>query len=97
MWTYFRGWSNFSNFLWINFLGRQNLYFFYLCLNKQKKNKRSRHESFVEPEGNVNLQPKRKKVTEKKTSLPRSMNIKTIFTKILSRKETNNDIEIDSD
>ena len=54
--------------------------------------------SFIEPESNVNLQPKRRKVAEKKTPLPRkSMNKKTMFTKILSRKETNEEIEIYSD
>ena len=41
--------------------------------------------SFTEPESNVNLQPKRRKVTEKKTPLPKSMNIKTMLTKISSR------------
>ena len=34
--------------------------------------------SFTEPEGNVNLQPKRRKVTEKKTPLTESMNKKTM-------------------
>ena len=32
--------------------------------------------SFIELESNVNLQPKRRKVTEKKTPLPKSMNKK---------------------
>ena len=40
-WTYFRRWSNFRDFAWINFRGRnlylQKLVFSYLCLNKQKK------------------------------------------------------------
>ena len=35
-WIYFRGWSNFNNFAWINFCGRQNLYLkkllFLICL-----------------------------------------------------------------
>ena len=53
--------------------------------------------SFIEPESNVNLQPKRRKVTEKKTPLPKSMNKKIMFTKILRRQETNEEIEIDSD
>ena len=42
-----------------------------------------------EPESNVNLQPKRRKVTEKKTPLSKIVNIKTMFTKILSRQEAN--------
>ena len=53
--------------------------------------------SFIEPESNVNLQPKRRKVAEKKTPLPKSINKKTKFTRILSRQETNEEIEIDSD
>ena len=53
--------------------------------------------SFIEPESNANLQPKRRKVTEKETLLPKSMNKKTMFTKILSRQEANEEIEIDSD
>ena len=53
--------------------------------------------SFIESESNVNLQPKRRKVTEKKTLLPKSINKKTMFTKILSRQEANGEIEIDSD
>ena len=53
--------------------------------------------SFIEPESNVNLQPKRRKVTEKETPLPKSMNKKTISTKILNRQETDEEIEIDSD
>ena len=44
--------------------------------------------SFFELEINVNLQPKRRKTTEKKTPLPKSVNIRTMFTKILSRQET---------
>ena len=41
-WIYFRRWSNFNNFAWINFRGRQKfvfekIAFSYLCLNKQKK------------------------------------------------------------
>lgn len=36
-WIYFRGWSNFGNFAWSNFHGRQNLYlkkrFFLFVLN----------------------------------------------------------------
>ena len=39
------------------------------------------------PESNVNLQPRRRKATEKKTPLSNSVNIKTMFTKILSRQE----------
>ena len=54
-------------------------------------------ESFIEPESNVNLQPKRRKVTEKKTSLPKSMNKKPMSTKILSHQEANEEIELDSD
>ena len=42
--------------------------------------------SFFEPENNTNLLPKRRKATEKKTPLPKSVNIK-IFTKILIRQE----------
>ena len=42
--------------------------------------------SFFERENNTNLLPKRRKATEKKTPLPKSVNIK-IFTKILSRQE----------
>ena len=38
--------------------------------------------SFFEPESNANLQPKRRKATEKKTPLTKSVN-----TKILSRQE----------
>ena len=53
--------------------------------------------SFIEPESNVNLQPKRRKVAEKKTPLPKSINKKAMFTRILSRQETNEEIEIDSD
>ena len=53
--------------------------------------------SFIEPESNVNLQSKRRKVTERKTPLPKSMNKKTMLTKILSRQEANEGIEIDSD
>ena len=49
--------------------------------------------SFTESENNVNLQPKRWKVTEKKTPLPKSMNMKKLFIKVLSCHE----IEIDSD
>ena len=45
--------------------------------------------SFFEPESNVNLQPKRRKATGKKTSLSKSVNIKRMFTKILSRQEDN--------
>ena len=45
--------------------------------------------SFIEPESNVNLQPKRGNVTEKKTS----MNKKTMFTRILSRQEANEDLK----
>ena len=41
--------------------------------------------------------PKRRKVTEKKPPLPKIMDIKTMFTKILSHQETNEEIEIDSD
>ena len=52
---------------------------------------------FIEPESNVNLQPKRRKVTERKTPLPKSINKKTMFTKILSGQEANEEIEIDSD
>ena len=53
--------------------------------------------SFTEPESNANLQPKRRKVTEKETLLLKSMNKKSMFTKILSRQEANEEIEIDSD
>ena len=52
--------------------------------------------SFVEPESDVNLSPKRRKVKEKKTPLLKSMNIKTMFTNILSRQEANDEIKIDS-
>ena len=45
--------------------------------------------SIFEPESNVNLQPKRRKVTKKKTPLSKFVNIKTMFTKILSRQEAN--------
>ena len=45
--------------------------------------------SFIESESNVNLQPKRGNVTEKKTS----MNKKTMFTRILSRQEANEDLK----
>ena len=45
--------------------------------------------SFVDPESKVNLQPKRRKATEKKLSLLKSMNIKTNIRKILSRQEIN--------
>ena len=45
--------------------------------------------SIFEPESNVNLQPKRRKVQEKKTPLSKIVNIKTMFTKILSRQEVN--------
>ena len=45
--------------------------------------------SLAEPEGNVNLQPKRRKATEKKTPLPKSLIIKTMLTMILSRQEAN--------
>ena len=44
--------------------------------------------------------PKKRKVTEKKTPLPKSMNIKTKFIKILICHEDeieNDEIEIDSD
>ena len=36
--------------------------------------------SLFEPESNVHLQPKRRKATEKKTPLPKSVNIKVMFT-----------------
>ena len=49
--------------------------------------------SFIEPESNVNLQPKRGNVTEKKTPLATSMNKKTMFTRILSRQEANEDLK----
>ena len=42
-----------------------------------------------EPESNVNLQPKRRKVTEEKTPLPTNVNIKIMFTKILGCQEAN--------
>ena len=46
--------------------------------------------SFFEPESNVNLQqPKRRKATKKKAPLPKSLNIKIMFTKILSCQEAN--------
>ena len=51
----------------------------------------------MEPTNNVNPAAKRRKITEKKTPLPNGMNIKTMFIKILSRQETNDQIEIDSD
>ena len=38
--------------------------------------------SFFEPEGNVNLQTKRRRATEKKTLLPKSVNIKIMLTRI---------------
>ena len=47
--------------------------------------------SFIETESNVNLQPKRRKVAEKKTPLP-TKSMKTMFTKILMKK--NEEIEI---
>ena len=53
--------------------------------------------SFIEPESNVNLQPKRRKVTEKKTPIPKSMNKKTMFPKILSCQEANEENKLDSD
>ena len=37
------------------------------------------------------------KATEKKTPLPKSMDIKTKFTKTLSCQEANDEIEIDSE
>ena len=52
---------------------------------------------FTEPESNVNLQPKKRKVTGNKIPLPKSMNIKTKFTTILSCQEANDEIGIDSD
>ena len=55
------------------------------------------HHLNVEPESNVNLQPKRRKVIERKTPLPKSMNNKILFTKILHRQDANEEIEIDSD
>ena len=67
-----------------------NNYHYFHHLNVQKCWK------FVESESNANLQPKRRKVKEKKTPLPKSMNKKTMFTKILSRQETDEEIEIDS-
>ena len=42
---------------------------------------------FFEAESNENLQPKRRKATEEKKPLPKSVNIKTMFTKILSHQE----------
>ena len=55
--------------------------------------------SFIEPESDVNLLPKRKKVRAKKTPLPKTMNIKIVFmlTKILSHQEKDDEIEIDPD
>ena len=53
--------------------------------------------SFIEPESNVNLQAKRRKVPENKTVLPKITSIKTMFTKILSPQDANDEIEIDSD
>ena len=90
----------------------EKIAFSYLCLNKQTKLKvvgmkiyifpqciyRSYiFRSFIEQESNVSPQPKRRKVTGKKTPLAKSMNKKTMFTKILSRQEANEEIEIDSD
>ena len=43
------------------------------------------------------MKPRRRKVTEKKPPLSKSMDIKTMFTKILSHQEANEEIEIDSD
>ena len=42
------------------------------------------------------LQPKRRKVTEKKTRLANSMNKKTMFARVLSHHEPNEETEIDS-
>ena len=53
--------------------------------------------SFIEPESNVNLQAKRRKVPENKTVLPKIISIKIMFTKILSLQDANDEIEIDSD
>ena len=52
--------------------------------------------SFIEPESNVSLHPKKRKVTEKKAPLSKSMDIKKNSTKILSYQEANDEIEIDS-
>ena len=68
-----------------------NHYHYFHHLNVQKC------WSFIEPESNVNLQPKSRKVTEKKTPLPKSVNKKTMFPKILSCQEAHEGIEIDSD
>ena len=48
--------------------------------------------SFIELQSNINLQLKRKKVTEKKTPLPKDYTT----TKILSRQKANDETEIDS-
>ena len=53
--------------------------------------------SFIKPESNVNLQPKKREVTEKKTPLPKGMNIKTKIKKILRCEDPNGEIEIGSD
>ena len=67
-----------------------------MCLNKQKKLKDLDMKIkymlyFILSTTNVTL------VTEKKTPLPKIMNIKTKFTKILSCQEANDRIEINSD
>ena len=55
--------------------------------------------SFTEPESDVNLLPKRRKVWAKETPLPKTMNIKIVFmlTKILSHQEKDDEVEIDPD
>ena len=73
-----------------SFLLLPNNYHYFHDLSVQKCWK------FVESESNVNLQPKKRKVKEKKTPLPKRMNKKTMFTKILSRQEEVEEIEIDA-
>ena len=73
-----------------SFLLLPNNYHYFHDLSVQKCWK------FVESESNVNLQPKKRKVKEKKTPLPKRMNKKTMFTKILSRQEEDEEIEIDA-
>ena len=72
-----------------SFLLLPNNYHYFHDLSVQKCWK------FVESESNVNLQPKKRKVKEKKTPLPKRMN-KKMFTKILSRQVEDEEIEIDA-
>ena len=66
-----------------------NHYHYLHHLNVQK--------GFIDPKSNVSLQPKRRKVTKKKTPLPKSMNKITMLTMILSRQDANEEIKVDSD